>query len=137
MSTALTEAEAGMAAYRRLEHLLPEEAERALRFIKARLEADQRGREAVQNAEVEPKVWTVERGLHEGEWWPDRSDALTDADAQPWQVLEVCGHGTVRQEFVVMVPVDDGGGINYEPETFPTRDAAEDYVRRMQAEGPE
>lgn len=130
MSTALTEAEAGMAAYRRLERLLPEEAERALRFIKARLDADQRGREAAQYPGIEPTDWIV-AGQVEGPSYPSR-DELISNEGDWGEVIEVIGRAAVRQDFAVVVAVDEG----YEPRWFDDRAKAEAYCEAMLKDEP-
>jgi hypothetical protein len=114
-------------AYAAMDVLDYEAQRRALRYLTERIEADQRSREAAQNGTIEPTAWVPNGGPLKGASYEEKGDAIADADAGDWGIVEVCGIGVTRQEFVVMVP--DGDGLEHE--IFPTRAAAEQYVARM------
>jgi len=92
-------------AYAAMDVLDYEAQLRALRYLTERIEADQRSREAAQNGTIEPIAWAPNGGPLKGESHEEKGEAIADADAGAWGIVEVCGIGVPPEEFVVMVPV--------------------------------
>lgn len=115
-------------AYLFLKYLDEGAQRRSLDWIVARLAEDRRGREAKERPGTQPSTWFTDPAC---DGFPDREDALEDADANAWDIIELFGSAVVHQEFVVMVPVDEGAGGGFEAESFATRALAEEYVAAM------
>lgn len=128
MSTPVGEVLAAEAAYRALSGLESHEQDRAMAWIKSRMDTDQRGREARQYPEIEPTDWIV-GGHVEGASYPSRDGCAADELDFTVGILEVIGRAPVRQHFAVLVPVDDGREVEW----FDDREKAEAYLAAMNA----
>ena len=131
------EAEAMSAAFDALKGQTPEIENRMLVWLHARLRENRNGREAASYKGAEPTEWRIHWEDGETEAEDTRSVLLSSWVEHSWEIVELTGHATVHQEFIVAVPVGDEDGIDYEHETFPTRDAAEVYVAAMTADQKE
>lgn len=129
VSTPVGEVLAAEAAYRALRDLDPWEQDRAMAWVKSRMETDQRGREAAQYPDIEPTDWIV-AGQVEGPSYPSR-DEVIDNEGHWSQVIEVTGRAAVRQYFAVIIPTDGGGN---ETMWYDDREKAEAFLAAMQGD---
>lgn len=126
MSTPVGEVLAAEAAYRALRDLEPWEQDRAMAWVKSRMETDQRGREAAQYPDIEPTDWIV-AGQVEGPSYPSRDECAAD-EGDYGKVLEVIGRAPVQQNFAVTVPIDEGHEVRW----YDDREKAEAFLAAMQ-----
>lgn len=126
------EIEAMQVAYNALRGQDASVERRMLTWLTDRLAEDARGREAEEHAGPAPSCWCANGDPTDVLPMADRGEAIEEADADHWSVVEVCGLAIVKQEFVVMVHTDEGR----EHKSFPTRAEADAYVKGMLADEP-
>lgn len=115
------------AIYELLKGLQPHHRKAALAYAKLRIGADERRAAADKNAGPTPTFWT----LGDAEPGDDISghfiaDVLREADAEPGDVVELCGWAVVYQSFLVAVASDE---IGVEFQEKPTRAEADAYAK--------